>query len=201
MEQSGQRVGRLTLIKKIRQSGRAAWICHCECGNTKVILQQSIRSGATGSCGCFGRESRLKAQTKHGMTGSRVWWAWWNMQQRCFNLNGHEYHNYGGRGISVCDRWRTSFANFLADMGEPPAGMSLDRIDVNGDYEPGNCRWATAKEQARNMRTNRIVRAEGKSLCVSEWAELIGVPKHRIQTRVGTMPDAEVIRRARQSAS
>jgi hypothetical protein len=110
---------------------------------------------------------------RHGYCGTRTYRIWKMMRTRCSNPNFHAYSRYGGRGITVCSRWG-SFSAFLADMGEAPAGLSIERVDNNGNYEPGNCKWATPKQQARNMRVNRMLTYGGETLCLSEWAERLG---------------------------
>lgn len=142
-------------------SGTTYWRCRCECGSIKVIRGGDLRSGKIKSCGCLHRESsrsRIRKQNyKHGHTVNNVlsseYRCWIEFRRRCVNKDRHDYKNYGGRGITVCDRWRNSFPNFLADMGRKPSPeLSIDRIDNEGNYEPGNCRWATAKQQRANRR-------------------------------------------------
>lgn len=121
--------------------------------------------------------------TRHGLADSRVHRSWMSMRQRCLNKNDKRYADYGGRGISICERWMI-FENFLSDMGSMPDGHTLDRIDVNGNYEPNNCRWANSVQQARNQRTNRLFTFEGETHCLSEWAEIKGVLIKSLSTRL-----------------
>lgn len=126
---------------------------------------------------------RNRQRAKHGMTGTFTFKTWDSMRQRCRNPDNKDFANYGGRGISVCDRWN-EFQTFLADMGERPSGMTLDRIDVNGNYEPSNCRWATPKAQSRNKRNNVVVEFDGQQMTVAEWAEKTGIERKTLEYRI-----------------
>lgn len=151
---TGVKFGRLTVLRKsdMSSSNGVMWICKCECGVEKIIRGKHLRYGKINSCGCLERELLSSRSKTHGMSKSRPYRIWRNMINRCHYEKYAERHLYGGRGISVCDRWRLSFENFIADMGVPSNGLSIDRIDTDGNYEPGNCRWATAKEQSANRR-------------------------------------------------
>jgi hypothetical protein len=153
----GQKFGRLT-VKYIAGyrifNGKPhikQYSCLCDCGNQKIINRNSIVAKTTISCGCFHKENNIRKSITHGMHKSRTYRSWRSMKNRCTNPNTPNYNSYGGRGITVCERWLNSFENFLADMGERPEGTSIDRIDVNGNYEQSNCRWATPKEQSNNQ--------------------------------------------------
>lgn len=156
---AGQRFGRLLVLQRAGSSrdGKACWECECSCGTTAVVTGRNLTGGTTQSCGCLHREEMSALFRKHGMTGSKVHQAWKGMHQRCRNQNGKNHKHYGGRGINVCERWGV-FDNFYADMGDPPSDShSIDRIDVNGNYEPNNCRWATPSEQVRNRRKSNPI--------------------------------------------
>lgn len=177
----GQRFSRLVVVRPAARDkrGNARWHCHCDCGGTATVQSGALRNGHTKSCGCLHREK----STKHGKVGHRVYEVWNSMRDRCLNANHPSFACYGGRGINVCERWH-KIENFVADMGDPPDGMSLDRIDNDGNYEPSNCRWATRKQQSRNTRQNVVLVHRGQTLCVTEWAEIIGVPRETIYTRL-----------------
>lgn len=163
VELSGIRYGRLVVVSRAEnKSGHPAWNCLCDCGHEKVCIGCNLKSGKSQSCGCMRDEMTSARSLKHGHRRgknktSREYEAWSSMIGRCETESDTNYHNYGGRGIRVCTRWRESFENFLADMGERPTTQhSIDRIDVNGNYEPSNCRWVTREEQMRNRRLFKI---------------------------------------------
>jgi hypothetical protein len=146
----GQRFGRLVVVKQATSSPKGArWLCRCRCGNTREIAASNLKRQR--SCGCLAREKSSKRNATHHMSRSPTYRSWCGMIQRCENPRAEGYELYGGAGIRVCKRWRESFEAFLADMGERPTGKSIDRFPKrNGNYEPGNCRWATPSEQAQN---------------------------------------------------
>lgn len=161
----------LKLSKSKTQDGKPVWVCQCDCGAMRLVAASSLKSGRHKSCGCITKD-RL---TTHGDTGSREHRAWTALLSRCRNSKLDKYHCYGGRGIGVCKRWRKSYANFLADMGRCPPGCSLDRKNVNKDYSPSNCRWATKLEQMNNMRTNAYITVRGRTQTIADWARELGV--------------------------
>lgn len=187
---TGKNFAKFKVIKRVQDriepSGRkkTEWLCHCECGKQFVAESSNISSGNTNSCGCYKKQRILEETTRHGMSHTQVHNCWCAIRQRCENPACKCFHTYGGRGIKVCDRWQT-FENFLADMGYPPMPkMSIDRIDVNGDYEPGNCRWATAKEQQRNRRNNLRITISGETLLLSELSDRSGISYATIRERI-----------------
>lgn len=166
---TGQKFNRLTVVKyhgKVGVSKAVAWQCICDCGKALIVTSGSLKSGKQKSCGCLRKEFKV-VHGGYKLAAFRIWAA---MKQRCTNPKANRYADYGGRGIKVCDRWQ-EFENFLADMGEKPEGMSIDRIDVNGDYGPSNCRWASMKTQGSNRRNNHILTAFGQSKSLAAFAD------------------------------
>ncbi len=182
----GQKFGRLTVLKHqgSDKSGRAIWECKCDCGNRKTVSSKNLRNGSTKSCGCYQREQASSANRTHGRGKSPEYGVWSSMIQRCTNPKNKEYHNYGGRGIQVCNRW-LKFDNFISDMGERPSGKhSLDREDNDKGYAPGNCRWATSREQSFNKRTNVWAELPVGVLAVPQIAEKFNIPLSVLYARI-----------------
>lgn len=179
---TGKKFGRLTVLSRAENNahGKAQWLCHCECGKEVVIIGQHIRNGNSKSCGCL----NMDRITKHGGHKTRLHQIWLDMRFRCRSKTCKYYKDYGGRGIKVCERW-DDFKNFRDDMQEGYADhLTLDRIDVNGDYEPSNCRWATVKEQNRNMRKCVYVDTPWGPLTAGALAEKIGMSKSGVRHRI-----------------
>lgn len=175
---TGKKYGRLTVVgpASSRLGPHRRWECVCRCGRKSTVSGAHLRSGNTTSCGCRKRETQRELPaltTKHGGAASREYRAWARMRTRCGNKNTHDWKDYGGRGIRVCARWR-KFENFFADMGACPAGCSLDRIDVNGNYSPRNCRWATVEQQVNNRRNTRWITWRGVRMTMTQWARKKG---------------------------
>ncbi len=181
---TGQKFGRLTVIKRAENAkcSNIQWFCQCECGKQTIVQGGTLRSGRTKSCGC------LRIKHKYAIIDkiSSTYEMWKNIIQRCTNSNNSRYKDYGGRGIRVCEAWR-SFDHFFEDMGERPPNTSIDRIDNNKGYYKANCRWATRKEQARNTRTNKLITINGETKCLVEWCEIYQKSYHKIRQRIRTL--------------
>jgi hypothetical protein len=181
---AGKKFGRWTALNfGEKKGGQHVWLCRCDCGVEMLVAGQSLRRGVSTSCGCRRKEVSKETFKTHGMAGSRLNRVWSGMKARCTNP-GHQYfYRYGGRGIKVCDRWQ-DFANFYEDMAPTyKSGLSIDRIDNDGDYEPANCRWATPTEQGINQNHPKIKTALGE-MTIREAAKLSGVPLGTMRHRV-----------------
>ncbi len=182
---TGRPFHRLTAREYVgKRNGSFLWRCDCQCGRSATVLAYSLVSGGTKSCGCLKIETDAARYYKHGGKGTPEYGVWKKMRARCNNPNHDKYAYYGGRGIKVCERW-DDFANFLADVGPRPTRQhSIDRREVDGDYCPENCAWATKKEQMNNTRRNVFLEYEGERRTVAEWSDLLGVSRLMIYSRI-----------------
>ena len=183
---SGQRFGKLTAVEctKRDKHGNALWFCVCDCGNETEVIMQSLKDGRTKSCGCYNREKQTNLI--HGRSKTRIYSCWCGMKDRCYNTNKKEYKYYGGRGITVCDEWLYDFQAFYewAVSNGYQDDLTIDRIDVNGNYTPSNCRWSSNIEQANNKRNNRYITYDGQTRTVSELARLYGIKPNTLEVRL-----------------
>lgn len=194
----GQKFGRLTVIAEapniVLKNGRsyAAWLCKCECGNEKVVRTNALRQGGTSSCGCLAKDvhsktisKAIRASTKHGDFGTPLYRIWAAMKRRCNNPHSAFYELYGGRGIKVCSEWDEylPFKEWALNNGYKK-GITIDRINCNGNYCPDNCRWISIQEQQRNRRNNRHYEYKGVSYTVKEIADMVGLKPRTIQGRI-----------------
>ena len=185
IDMTGRKYGRYTVLEKIRKHNKWYWVCKCECGNIKEVNGSFLRNGMIQSCGCLHRDM-MKTKTKHGMINTKLYYTWMNMIERCRNPRNKAYKNYGGRGIVVCEEWKSDFMVFYkwAISNGYDEKLTLDRIDVNGNYEPSNCRWITNKEQQNNRRNNHYVTFNGETHTITEWGEITGLGAKNIHNRI-----------------
>lgn len=176
IDETGNRYERLVVLEytESRQGGHIMWLCKCDCGKETIVSGDSLRAGATKSCGCLASELEV-VQLTHGMSCTPEHKAWRGAIQRCTNPNEPNYHHYGGRGITICSQWRDSFEAFYSDMGPRPPEHTLERINNSLGYTPDNCKWATLSEQGRNTRANHHLTYNGKTQCVTAWAEELDI--------------------------
>jgi hypothetical protein len=181
----GMVFNRLTFVRFVENPVLAEFLCSC--GTEKTMHFANVTSGKSKSCGCFSDEMRRKISTTHGMSKTPTYKSWTHMRERCFNPGDKRFKHYGGRGITVCPEWKNDFSIFLRDMGVKPEKMTLDRIDNNGNYEPGNCRWASNKEQSNNRSNNTFVKFNGEHVRIREVASKFGLTyggmRHRIHSK------------------
>jgi hypothetical protein len=187
----GDRYGRLTIVSETerhitpRGKFRRVFTCICDCGVTKNIQLCDLTAGNTKSCGCLNIENHTKRLTKHGLYGTPEYRSYRHIRNRCLNPKVPAYPSYGGRGITICDRWLESFENFFADMGEKPSPKhSIERIDNDKGYSPDNCKWADDIEQANNKRNNRLIKYNGEIKTLAQWAEILGIKRQTITSRL-----------------
>ena len=171
----GDKLNDVELLERLSKRGHNwEWKCRCYCGTEFKALQSNLVRSNTRSCGCLKRNVLLWNQYEHGLSEHPIYRLWHNMMRRCYDNKNTRYSNYGGRGIIVCNRWHSP-DKFYEDMGDKPAGCSLERKDNNSGYSPENCVWATAKQQGRNTRKNVYVEIDGERICIAELAEKTGI--------------------------
>lgn len=189
---TGQRFGRLTVIERVgTKYGQAAWLCQCGCGNCSVVVTGVLRSGRQRSCGCYRSETTTKCRTKHGGKHERLYKIWKNIKTRCTNPNIDQWRDYGGRGIKMCEEWATNYDAFRAwalqngyDESAKRGDCTIDRIDVNGNYEPSNCRWVNMKVQNNNQRSNKHITFCDETHTLAEWSALKGIKQSTLLIRL-----------------
>lgn len=190
---TGQRFEKLKVIKKdgVDKYGNVKWFCECECGEKIIVNGHSLRSKNTKSCGCSQRERTSDSSVKHGMFGTKLYRAWAHAKERCYNPNTKNYKDYGGRGIKMCDEWKNDSNKFIKwalnngfDSNSYGDDCTLDRIDVNGDYCPENCRWVNKREQMNNTRTNHYLTYKGETKTLAQWSRELGIKYHIVLNRV-----------------
>lgn len=184
VDMTGKKFGQLTVVKfSHTKNKKAYWECTCDCGSTCVKSGQDVRRGHTKSCGCLIVDKATAESTIHGMSGTPTYESWRCMLQRCYNPKTNRYKAYGARGITVCDEWKT-FAGFFNDMGLRPAGSSIDRINVNGNYCKENCRWATNEQQFANKTDNHYLTLNNETKTIAQWRDVTGLTRSTITGRL-----------------
>lgn len=190
IDMTGQKYGRLTVLGPVGRNKQSyiLWLCRCDCGNMSTLKGGDLRFGNTRSCGCFKIEKAILLNTIHGMTDTPLRKIWSDIIKRCTNPNARNYKNYGGRGISIYDGWRHDFQAFhdyvtqLPHCGEK--GYSIDRVDNDGDYTPGNVRFATRHEQSHNSRRSTLITHNGETMCIADWARSVGMKPSMLSSRL-----------------
>lgn len=186
----GEKYGRLEPYFPIKRNGRTYWFCHCDCGNEKIVSSGNLVSGQVKSCGCLQKEKASEriadANKTHGMFGTRLYRIWSGMVTRCENPNHPYYGRYGGRGIRICPEWREDNSRFFewANSSGYADGLTIDRINNDGNYEPSNCRWIPDDEQQRNRSSCHFVKIGGLELSLKEWSELLNISYNTVLSRL-----------------
>lgn len=202
----GQKFGKLTVVKEIepyrspKGQVKRKFLCICDCGNTCSVVYSGLKSGRTKSCGCYNSEIARQVNTTHGKRKDPLYTEWYGIKGRCLNPNHSRYVDYGERGIKICDEWLNSFEKFYDYVSVLPncrkKGYTLDRIDNDGNYEPGNVRWATVLTQNTNQRRTVRLTFDGQTHTLKEWAEITSIPIYKIKHRYyAGKPVNEILRR------
>ena len=181
---SGKRYGKIVVLERAENRGKhTMWKCKCDCGNYTITGASELKSGTTKSCGCLKFESR---NSTHGLSDTRLYGIWQGMKERCLKEYSPAYKWYGGRGITICQEWLDDFYNFYnwAIANGYKENLSIDRINVDGNYEPSNCKWIPLEEQALNTRTTKFLTYKGETKTVSEWCEITGIKKTTMLNRI-----------------
>ena len=185
---TGQKFGRLTVIERAEngKQGHTYWLCKCICGNKTIVRGNHLRKGLIRSCGCLESENRKTMSTTHGLTKTRLYNIWGHIIQRCTNPNSKNYKRYGGRGITICEKWRNDFVSFYkwAINNGYKDDLTIDRIDNNKGYFPDNCRWTDKITQANNTRSNRFLTFNNKTQTIAQWARELELNANRIGDRL-----------------
>lgn len=190
---TGKRFNHLTALKKINRK----WLFKCDCGSLKEIDKYSVLKGEVKSCGCLLKSTRAIYKTKHGLSKSKLYKCWLGIKKRCFNKNATGYKNYGGRGIKVCDDWKNNFMSFYewAIKNGYREDLTIERIDIDRDYFPENCKWISSKEQAQNRRSSVFIEYNGEKHCLNEWARKMGKEKFMwYSTKFKHIPKIEILK-------
>lgn len=183
--------GKLSVIERVENAkdGTAMWLCVCECGEKRIHRGNTLRNNFVKSCGC----SNAEFHTKHSKCFTPEYKSWQGMKERCLNPKSKNFENYGGRGITIHERWINSFESFYSDMGPKEKGQSIDRINNNGNYEPGNCRWANNKTQSNNRRSSKFFTNNGETLNGTDWAKKLGISPTAFYKRISSGKGDEYI--------
>lgn len=191
---TGQKFGRLTVLKIDKKVGRTYyWLCQCECGNLKVVRGSHLKSGKIQSCRCLQKETAKNLSTEHGLSRTKLAKVWDGIKERCYNPNNKSYKNYGGRGIKMSSEWKYNFIAFYkwAIENGYKDGLTIDRINVNGHYEPFNCRWITQKKQMNNTRVNVYITYNNETHTMQEWSEMTNISYSTLRGRYRRKWDIE----------
>lgn len=185
IDETGNRYGRLTVLYRVEGCSGTKWMCKCDCGNYVEVFASALRTGKTRSCKCLLSESTKDRATKYKIHNKRLYRIWYHMILRCENRNDIQYKNYGERGIKVCKEWQgfDNFAEWAINNGYKER-LTIDRINVNGNYEPENCRWATMKQQLNNTRTNVFITSNGLTKTLTEWSEYYNIDSKKLKRRL-----------------